>query len=415
MSNINIIKWLFIVPLITVSLEIAGQDIVTESKVEDTTKESSFKSEISGNFRGDYRYYPDEALYQGQHEQYFSALFQPEIYLEWNKGKQLLQFTGFARLDQYDTKRSHFDFRELYWQTISKKWELSLGLKKVFWGVAESNHIVDVINQTDVLEGFGLENKLGQPMVHFSWSPKKIGTFDLYAMTYFREMQFPGSEGRLRPPFDLDAVNVLYESKAENYNLDMAVRWSKSYNNFDIGISHFYGTSRQPYFESPDPSAFNITYELIHQTGLDLQVFTGNITWKAEMMHRESKRKTITAFIVGGEYQFSNIFKSGIDLGIIAEYNYDDRGVELISALDDDYFFAMRVGFNDTQSTDFLAGVTVDRGNQTVRYFVEANRRLGDSWKISLEAAGFNNIDSSEFLYLIRNDSYGQVSLAKYF
>ena len=109
-------------------------------------------SEVSGNFRGDYRYFPEDALYPGQHQEYFSTLFQPEIYLEWNKGKQLLQFTGFARLDQYDTKRTHADIRELYWQSIFKKWELSIGVKKIFWGVTESNHLVDIINQTDVLE-----------------------------------------------------------------------------------------------------------------------------------------------------------------------------------------------------------------------------------------------------------------------
>jgi hypothetical protein len=137
--------------------------------------------------------------------------------------------------------------------------------------------------------------------------------------------------------------------------------------------------------------------------------------WKTEIIHRESKRKTITALTVGGEYTFSNIFRTGADIGLIAEYNYDDRGVESINALDDDFFFGTRVGLNDRQSTDLLGGIVLDRENKTLRYFVEANRRLGDSWKLSVEASGFENIDESEFLYLIRNDGFVQVSLAKYF
>ncbi len=137
--------------------------------------------------------------------------------------------------------------------------------------------------------------------------------------------------------------------------------------------------------------------------------------WKAEIIYRQSKRKTITAFTVGGEYTFSNLFYSGIDLGLILEYNFDDRGIESINSLDDDFFFGTRIAVNDRQSTDLLGGIIIDRENQTLRYFVEANRRLGDSWKISIEVVGFSNIDPSEFLYLIRNDSYAQISLAKYF
>lgn len=378
------------------------------------TEEPKMTSEISGNFQGDYRYFPDAALYPGQHEDYFSVLFQPEIYLEWNEGDQLFQFVGYARLDQYDTKRTHADLRELYWQSIQKKWEISFGIKKIFWGVTESNHLVDIVNQADVLEGFGLEQKLGQPMIHASFSPK-WGTLDVMVMSYFRKMQFPGPQGRLRPPFSLMNAATTYESGMDEYNPDVAVRWSNSFDDFDIGISHFYGTSRIPLFTSSNGFIFNPHYELIHQSGLELQVFTGSVVWKTELIHRESKRKTITALTVGGEYTFANIFRSGADLGFIAEYTYDDRGIESINGLDDDIFAGVRIALNDRQSSDLLGGVIIDRQNQTLRYFAEANRRLGDAWQVSLEVSGFDNIAPTEFLYLIRNDSYAQLSLAKFF
>ncbi len=377
-------------------------------------KEPKIYKEVSGNFKVDYRYFPEDGLYDGQHNEYFSMVFQPEIYLEWNKGKDILQFTGFGRIDQYDTKRTHADVRELYWQHIYKKWEVSVGVKKIFWGVTESNHVVDIINQSDALEGFDLEQKLGQPMVHASWSPK-WGTLDFYAMTYFRQMKFPGPQGRLRPPFSVDQSRTTFEGNRDEYSPDLAVRWSNSMGIFDIGLSHFYGSSRAPLLETKDGVNFNTHYELINQSGLDLQASTGSMLWKGELIYRVSDRKSINAFTVGGEYTFSNIYKSGIDIGLMAEYNYDNRGIELISSMDDDFFFGTRFAFNDRQSTDFVGGVIIDRNNQSTRYVVEANRRIGDSWKFTIESSGFFNIAKSEFLYLLRNDSFIQFSLAKYF
>ncbi|PCH96849.1 MAG: hypothetical protein COB85_03215 [Bacteroidetes bacterium] len=393
--------------LLLFSIEVLSQDSLAKPK-------PKLIKEVSGNFRGDYRYFPDKALYPDQQEQYFSMVFQPEIYLEWNKGKQILKYTGFARIDQYDNRSTHADVRELYFQFVLKKWELSFGAKNLYWGVTESNHLVDIINQGDALEGFGLNAKLGQPMIHFSWSPK-WGTIDLIAMTYFREMRFPGKHGRLRPPFDIDYSNTTYESDMEEYNPDLAIRWSHALGPFDLGLSHFYGTSRLPIFTTSDGQTFSPHYELINQTGFDVQAATGPMLWKGEIIRRESKRKLILALVVGGEFTFSNVLRKGIDIGIIAEYNYDDRGLESINALDDDFFFGMRFAFNDRQSTDMIGGLIVDRNNGTLRYFAKASRRIGNSWKFSLEASRLDNINDQEFLYLIRNDSFVQISLAKFF
>ncbi|MBL4670175.1 MAG: hypothetical protein JKY30_13055 [Flavobacteriales bacterium] len=135
--------------------------------------------------------------------------------------------------------------------------------------------------------------------------------------------------------------------------------------------------------------------------------------WKLEAIHRFSERKTIKAFTVGGEYTFSNVFKT--DLGFLVEYTYDDRGDESINGLNDDFFVGMRIGFNDKQSTDFLGGANIDREKGTITFFIEANRRIGDSWRASVKALGFDKVDETDFLYLIRKDGFVEFSLAKYF
>ncbi len=395
--------------------EILDEDVISEEiegEQQEKVKVKKLTSELSGNIRGDYRYYPDEGLYIGQQQEYVSAVFNPEIYLEWANGKQRIQFKGFGRLNQYDNKQTHVDLREFYYQRVLKKWEISIGVKQIYWGFTESNHLVNVINQDDVLEGNDIENKLGQPMGHISVS-QKWGTVDFMVMPYFRKVQFPGIRGRGRPPFLLDEDNIWFESENEEYNPDLAIRWFHNIKSVDIGLSHFYGTSRVPFFDVSLEGDFTLMHELINQTGLEFQATTGAMLWKLEAINRVSERKTIKAFTVGAEYTFSNVFKT--DLGFLLEYNYDDRGAELINGLNDDVFMGMRIGFNDKQSTDFLGGINVDAETGTMTYFAEANRRLGDSWKLSFKMFGLNTDTETEFFYLIRKDGFVEASLSKYF
>ena len=396
--------------------EEVSSEIVDEEIIINTPKERTLTKEISGNIRGDYRYYPEAAQYSEQEEQYFSALFNPEIYLEWAGGKQLIQFKGFSRLNQHDNKQTHWDVRELYYQKVFKKWEISIGAKQIYWGFTESNHLANIINQDDFLEGNDIENKLGQPMVHLSFSPK-IGVIDFMVMPYFRTLAFPGKQGRGRPPFSISA-KTLYESEDEEYNPDLALRWSKSIKSFDLALSHFYGTSRIPLFNaefapSLNSLVFTPYHELIHQTGLEFQLTTGAMLWKLEAINRYNERKTIRAFTAGAEYTFSNVFKT--DVGVLVEYTYDNRGNESINGLDDDIFVGMRIAFNDKQSSDFLGGANIDREKGTVMFFAETNRRIGDSWKVSARALGFDKVEQTDFLYLIRKDGFVEFSLAKYF
>ncbi|MDA7657788.1 hypothetical protein N8737_03705, partial [Verrucomicrobia bacterium] len=103
--------------------------------------------------------------------------------------------TPFGRYDGADSERSHVDLREFHIQRIADQWEWRVGVSKVFWGVTESQHLVDVINQTDLVENVDGEDKLGQPMVNLSWISDQAGVIDLFYLPYFRERTFPGRGG----------------------------------------------------------------------------------------------------------------------------------------------------------------------------------------------------------------------------
>ncbi len=111
------------------------------------------------------------------------------------------RFIPFYRYDANDAKRTRGDIRELYWQMDYRELSFKAGIDVVFWGVAESQHLVDIINQTDLVEDIDGEEKLGQPMVNLDYMTD-LGTWQFYLLPYFRERTFPGEQGRLRtdPP-----------------------------------------------------------------------------------------------------------------------------------------------------------------------------------------------------------------------
>ncbi len=394
---------------VVVGFFLAAWVIATEVVAQDAEEVyQDFRVELNA----DYRYFFQEGLYPGQERSYLSFAVKPEYVREWLDGKYTFKFVGFARVDQHDKRRTHFDIRELYWQVVQDNAEVSIGIKKVFWGVTESAHLVDIINQTDVVESFDGEEKLGQPMVHYSYLTG-FGTLDFFLLPYFRRPAFPGEKGRLRTPIVLDSREFEFQSSAEEYRPDLAVRYSTFFGVFDAGLSYFYGTGRDPIVTSIEE--FRPIYGVIHQVGLDLQATTGPALWKLEAIRRMNDLQDMVAIVGGVEYTFGNIGGSGIDWGILGEYLYDNRGTLALNSLQNDVFVGSRIGFNDTQDTQILMGAIVDLEYSTRIYSIEADRRIGESWTTEVEARIFSKVSDSEFIYFFREDSFLKFSLSKYF
>ncbi len=379
--------------------------------------------EWSGYVGAEVRLFPHSALVPVQdHSNNWSILAEPEYYHEWDDGQQSFTFVPFLRIDQQDSERTHFDIRELTWLKSAEEWELRVGLRQVFWGVVESNHLVDIINQTDLIENIDTEDKLGQPMINFALI-KDWGTVDFFLMPGFRERTFPGIEGRLRTQPRVDTDNPVYESAAEQKHIDLAVRWSHYIGDFDIGVSHFYGTSRNPRFVFGFNGIEPVLvphYDIINQTGIDLQATKGDWLWKLEMIYRSgqptaSGDDNYLAMAGGFEYTFVGAFESDIDVGIVSEYLFDDRDEEALTPFEDDIMIGVRLALNDMQSTDLLAGVIFDLDGSSKTFSLEASRRLGENWKLELEARFFSNMTNNDLLYSFRDEDTIQLFLARYF
>jgi hypothetical protein len=371
--------------------------------------------ELTGSIAGEYRHFVHDSPFTEADKQQASIAFAPELFYEWAEGDQNLVFVPFLRVDSEDSERTHTDIRELRWLYVADDWELRVGVDKVFWGVTESQHLVDVINQTDLVENTDTEDKLGQPMFNLSIY-KDWGTLELFVMPYFRERTFAGKEGRLRANLVVDTNNAQYESGAKQHHLDVALRWAQSFGHWDLGLSHFYGTNREPLLRLNNTFDKLIPYyEIMHQTGLALQHTGDNMLWKLEIIRRETSSETFTALTGGFEYTFYGLFDSGYDVGVLAEYLFDDRNNALATPFEDDLLLGTRITWNDEQSTELLVGIIQDLNNSEHSWNIEASRRIGQRWKASVEGRFFNQGQKSSALYAFRDDDYIQLELARYF
>ncbi len=352
-----------------------------------------------------------------QSDSNLSLSAEPEYFHDWDDGNQRFVFAPFLRADENDAERTHFDLREMYWRRSFDSAELSVGLRKVFWGVTESLHLVDIINQTDFVENLDGEDKLGQPMASLSLL-RDWGTVELFVMPYFRERTFAGPEGRPRPGFFVDQDNPVYESSTKERRLDLALRYSHYIGDWDFGLAHFSGTSREPRLEPAfDPVRGIILvphYDVLNQTSLDIQATKGNWLWKLELISRDNADGRSTAFAAGFEYTLYGLFGSAVDLGLIAEYLFDDRP-EIRGAANDDIALGGRFALNDEQDTQLLAFSVVDADSRSSFSSIEGSRRIGQTWRLSLEARFFSDPEPGDFLFALRDDDYVELTLEKFF
>ncbi len=379
---------------------------------------SAIAGDWSGDVGGQARVFAHPPLSASQERHDFSLHVEPDYYHDWDNGRQRFELSLFARLDSADTERTHADIRELYWRRSFAAAELSLGLRKVFWGVTESVHLVDIINQSDLLENLDTEDKLGQPMLALSLI-SNWGTVDFMLMPYFRERQFQGSGGRLRAPLPVLSDHPTYESDQAQKHLDIAVRWSQFIGDWDIGLAHFSGTAREPRMIaaiSPNGElALRPHYELIDQTSADVQATLGAWLWKLEAIYRRDNLDHFISTAAGFEYTFYGLAGGATDLGIVAEYIYDQRGNNATSGFENDVALGARLALNDTQSSELLALLGHDLDDRSRFISVEANRRLGQAWRLSLEARWFTRIAPANTLFFVREDDYVELALSRFF
>ena len=227
-----------------------------------------------------------------------------------------------------------------------------------------------------------------------------------------------GSDGRLRGPLVVDEDQVEYESGAKEWHTDLALRYSHFLGDWDIGLSYFYGTAREPTL-IPNITTTRLVphYELIHQLGIDLQYTHEEWLWKFEGIVREGQGDTFAATVIGFEYTYFQVFDRDADLGILLEHLYDGRDDDGVpsATLENDLFIGMRYTFNDVDDSAILAGFITDLEDESNSVRVEAERRIGNHWKVELEAQWFANTRTNSVTNIFKDDDFSLIKFSRFF
>lgn len=360
------------------------------------------------------RAFPQRGLQQ-QAQWHQSVSLEMEWYWQSDDRSHTVVVAPYLRWDQQDSNRHLVDLAEAYWLYYGSGWEVRTGVNKVFWGAVESQRLVDIINQRDLLDRPDGESKLGQPMVQLSLI-RDFGTIQAYLLPYFRERSFAGSDGRLRLPQLVDTNRPAYESSRERRHLDWALRWSQQFSGLDLGVSFFQGTSREPALVPSSEGLLIPFYPQMKQLGLDGQWILGSWLWKMEAVYRDSQIEDYAAFTSGFEYTQIGINERFWDLGWLVEYQYDSRGLEANAIGQNDLFVGWRLALNDAAGSEILLGVIQDLDRSSSRSaYLEASTRLSDRFRLRLDGWFFDSKDPEDLLYWLRKDDYIQLTLEYYF
>lgn len=373
--------------------------------------------EVSGSLAAEGRLFGHTPQFAEQRSQGASVALDGEFYHRLADGSSFI-IAAFGRLDSADRERSHVDLREANYLHLGEDWELRLGLGKVFWGACEFVHLVDIINQTDLVEALDGEEKLGQPMAQLSLV-RDWGVIDLFWLPAFRERTFAGQKGRLRSELVVDVDHPLYESGSEEFHQDMALRYSHWLGPLDFGLSWFRGTSREPFFrpglDRRGQPLLRPFYEQITQTGLDLQGVAGAWLFKGEAFYRTGFGRDFAAATCGFEYTFYALFENRLGLGIIGEYVFDDRQEGRQVLFDNDLMVGLRLAFSNAASSEILLGLVQDLDHSARLLTMEAGHRLNSSWRVDVEAALFMEAAPSQVDRALAEDDFVKIELVYYF
>lgn len=428
---------------------------------------------FTGYLEGELRYYPTEGLIKEQKDSFVSIALEPELTWKDTSENHGARIKLFGRYSDPDGNRSHGDVREMYYNYAGLGWQIELGINKVYWGVVESLHLVDIINQTDNVESVNGEEKLGQPMLSLSLE-KNGGNFDFYILPYFREREFTTGPERFQisqngQRLSLDEDNVFYESSDKENHIDYAIKLGNYFGDLDISILYFTGTSRDPLVilsainqTTFQPTKFSAYYEQLSQVGIELQYLYEDWAFKYEGTTKQLDSGDYNSGVIGFEYTLSDIGSAGYDLGLLVEYLWNDRkdvsiknysydaldlteailtqllidsgldpelalatvagldrqftlAADYLSPFQNDIFIGTRFALNDINSTDFLAGVIIDADDQTTSASFEGSTRIGNSVRVTLNIYLFENVAKKSAFYPLRKDDQIEAKVAWYF
>ena len=335
---------------------------------------------------------------------------------EWRWADGAWQFVASPVLDAEGAGngRSQVGFDALHVAARVDGMSFKAGLSKLFWGVTESRHLVDVVNPPDLAHHYAAEQRLATAMLYLAL-PTPAGQLETLLLPWERDPRFPGPHGRPRTALPIGGEVNHPNGRPPAF----ATRLTVSRGDFDAHLYFFRGLDREtvltvrPRPQAP-PNELAAVRRLVRQWGADLQVPVGNLLVKSEMTYRSGYSHGFLSGVAGGEYAMSGIGGSVVDVTLLGEYQFDRRPADApLTALRHGAYAGVRVALNDPDSTEFKFGVIVETATGARVWRADGSRRVATNWTVEAALSVFQNARGSAVLQDYRRDGHVEI-LARY-
>lgn len=331
---------------------------------------------------------------------------------QWLSDDLSLTLRLFGSAKPGDSESSYIDPAIAKATYMTGPWRFDVGYDTVFWGVVESQRVVDVINQRDLLRSIRGDRVLGQPMAAAAWLGDTT-TLSAYVLPRFIPLNYGSGDHRLGLPLRVDDDRATYESSRGRNHVDVAARAETIIDDLEAGVSLFDGTLRQPLLRL-DPVRWVLRphYRLGRQVGLDLQYTAGATLLKAEARYvAPHASKDFQSAAYGLEQVLGPVWGTPWQLSLLAEHNWDSRGERGPALWQNDLFLGARMDFSDVSGTTLFLGTYIDLDHGGILGRAALDTRLTDTLLLSTEALLAHADSRDDTLYHARNIDQLSVSL----
>ena len=320
-----------------------------------------------------------------------------------------LEYDIVARKSRNDKGKNIVEARQFVIGRPIGEVDVYVGNRQLFWGVTESNNVVDYVNQKDAAAGRSSENKLGAPSVSFEFYPGDA-EFQYVYMPVFREQTF--NDQFAHPGLGLSLNSAEFSVEKGNLAGDHAFRYSNSFGALDYGISGFYGTARDPILSVDINGRATPYYPEYRAFGVDLQ-YTGDSTlYKAEIAIGEQDAVATSAYVVGVEKTLYSVGTSDWDLGILIETQYDDRPQAVSKRF---YVGGVRFTANNANDTNALLLYSQDETGKQESYVMQFSHRLRSGVTLEAEYIDYFSSEAALPFHNLMDDTSLTIGVGVYF
>ncbi|WP_394538821.1 hypothetical protein PRJ39_25225 [Lysobacter enzymogenes] len=252
------------------------------------------------------------------------------------------------------------------------RWRVQGGIGRMFWGVTESRHLVNIVNPADLRFDSGGLSSLGQPLLSASTH---------HGDAQWQALALPCHRPRARQ-VGADGARSDTFAPIRCGRSDYALRYRFSKGPLDLGLVRFDGLAREPWSDAQGER-----YPRLRRWSADAQLTLG--AWLLKLEAARDARPGYgarRASVVGFEYALSFV-GTRLDYGLLYEH-LEQTGCAPLTCGD---MVGLRLSANDAAGSELLASALKDRTTGHTLYVLRGQRRIGERYQLRVDGNRFGS------------------------